>query len=83
MTDFQMLLIGTYTAPAGDARGISLIAHDRPASKLIDLGLVAVTESPSYLAGHAGAVYAVNEAEHGRITGFAWQPDGGGLSCFR
>ncbi|HTZ45929.1 MAG TPA: beta-propeller fold lactonase family protein [Jatrophihabitans sp.] len=74
MIDFQLLLVGTYTAPMGQAQGISLIAHDRRASTLVDLGLVAVTESPSYLAGRDGAVYAVNEADHGRITGFEWLP---------
>ena len=41
-------------------------------AELTDRGLIAVTESPSYLIAHEQVVYVVNEAEHGRVTSFRW-----------
>jgi 6-phosphogluconolactonase len=59
----------------GDAHGISLLEHDRDGGRLIDLGLRAVTESPSYLVERDEVIYAVNEANEGRVTSFRWRPE--------
>src|SRR4051794_12019387 len=73
MTEIQLLLVGGYTPPMGEASGISLLAHDRDRAALTDLGTLVLAESPSYLTRHGTAVYAVHEAEQGRIGAFGWQ----------
>lgn len=64
----NLLLVGCYTPPMGDGRGISLLAIED--GTLLERGLIALTESPSFLISRASIVYAVNEAEHGRVTSF-------------
>jgi len=54
----------------GTGRGIVLVEHDE--GRLTDLGLVALTESPSFLIAQDEIVYVVNEAEQGRVTSFRW-----------
>lgn len=66
----NLLLVGGYTPPMGSGRGIYLI--ELTGHRLIDRGLVAVTESPSFLIAHEDVVYVVNEAEQGRVTSFRW-----------
>jgi len=83
------LLIGGYTPPMGDGQGIGLVAVRGGA--LLDLGLLAATESPSYLAVSADGdrVYAVNETDPGRVSAFEQpgrtplgsQPTGGAHPC--
>jgi 6-phosphogluconolactonase len=69
----RLLLVGGYTPPMGEASGISLLGHDPALRTLTDRGTLVLTESPSFLARHDRGVYAVNEAEHGRISAFGWQ----------
>ncbi len=89
------LLIGGYTPPAGDGRGILLVQEG--GGGLIARGLLAAAESPSFLAVSADAerVYAVHETDPGRVSAFArtgsWdepelrplgsQPSGGAHPC--
>lgn len=63
------LLVGCYTPPMGDGRGIYRlsVAADGTGSAP---GLVALTESPSFLIGHEQVVYVANEADQGRVTSF-------------
>lgn len=69
--DLRTLLVGGYTPPMGTGHGIRLIVHDVLGSSLHDQGLVAVTESPSFLVSVAGRfVYAVNETDAGRVSAF-------------
>jgi 6-phosphogluconolactonase len=64
------LLVGGYTAPTGTGQGIALVelGPDGPANR----GVLAVTESPSFLAVSADGerVYAVNETDPGRVSAF-------------
>ena len=89
------LLVGGYTAPMGAGQGI-LLARQRD-DGLVERGLLAVTESPSFLAISADRhrVYAVNETDPGRVSAFGrtgsraapglrslgWQPTGGAHPC--
>ncbi|HEV2887478.1 MAG TPA: beta-propeller fold lactonase family protein [Jatrophihabitans sp.] len=89
------LLVGGYTPPAGEGRGIALV-EARP-DGLADRGVLAITESPSFLAisVDGGRVYAVNETDPGRVSAFGrtgtpaapglrplgWQPTGGAHPC--
>lgn len=70
--DLRTLLVGGYTPPMGTGHGIRLIVHDVAQTTLHDQGLVAVTESPSFLVSAAagGVVYAVNETDSGRVSAF-------------
>lgn len=70
--DLRTLLVGGYTPPMGTGHGIRLIVHDVLGARLRDQGLVAVTESPSFLVSAAagGVVYAVNETDSGRVSAF-------------
>jgi 6-phosphogluconolactonase len=73
MTGIQLLLVGGYSPPTGEASGISLLAHDRDRAMLTDLGTLVLAESPSYLTRHGTSVYAVNEVEQGRVGAFGWR----------
>lgn len=66
----RTLLVGGYTPPMGTGHGIRLIVHDVRGSALQDHGLVAVTESPSFLVSAGRIVYAVNETDSGRVSAF-------------
>ncbi len=65
------LLVGCYTPPAGAGQGIQLVQERQDG--LADRGLLAATESPSFLAVSADGerVYAVNETDPGRVSAFA------------
>lgn len=65
-----LLLVGGYTPPAGGGQGVRLVAEH--GGELIDRGLLAATESPSFLAVSADGerVYAVNETDPGRVSAF-------------
>ena len=69
------LLVGCYTPPMGEGRGIRQLSLAEDGT-VTDRGLVAVTESPSFLIVHDSVVYVVNEADQGRVTSFRWRPDG-------
>ncbi len=79
--DIRTLLVGGYTPPMGTGHGIRLIVHDLARATLHDQGLVAVTESPSFLvsAPASGVVYAVNETDAGRVSAF--RVTGAGADC--
>lgn len=79
--DFRTLLVGGYTPPMGTGHGIQLIVHDLARVTLHDHGLVAVTESPSFLvsAPAGGVVYVVNETDAGRVSAF--RVTGSGADC--
>ncbi len=79
--DLRTLLVGGYTPPMGTGHGIRLIVHDLARATLHDQGLVAVTESPSFLvhASTIGVVYAVNETDAGRVSAF--RVTGAGADC--
>ncbi len=86
--DIRTLLVGGYTPPMGTGHGIRLIVHDLVRATLHDHGLVAVTESPSFLvsapaglvsAPAGGVVYAVNETDAGRVSAF--RVTGAGAHC--
>ena len=70
-TENSVLLVGGYTPPTGTGRGIALV--EAGPDGLADRGVLAVTESPSFLAISADGqrVYAVNETDPGRVSGFA------------
>ncbi|MEO7262555.1 MAG: beta-propeller fold lactonase family protein [Jatrophihabitantaceae bacterium] len=65
------LLVGGYTPPTGAGQGIQLVQHCDDG--LVDRGMLAATESPSFLAISADGerVYAVNETAPGRVSAFA------------
>ena len=67
------LYVGTYTGET-QSRGIYGLALDRESGAMRSEGLIAVTESPSFLALAPGgrALYAVNE-----LTEFEGRPSGG------
>lgn len=77
--DLRTLLVGGYTPPMGTGHGIRLIVHEVLGSSLHDQGLVAVTESPSFLVSALGVVYAVNETDAGRVSAF--RVTGAGADC--
>jgi 6-phosphogluconolactonase len=64
------LLVGGYTAPTGSGQGIALV--EVRSDGLVDRGVLAVTESPSFVAVSADGerVYAVNETDPGRVSAF-------------
>jgi 6-phosphogluconolactonase len=68
----RLLLIGGYTPPAGNGQGIRLVEHRFNNAELLDRGVLAVTESPSFVVATADGsrVYAVNETASGRVTAF-------------
>jgi 6-phosphogluconolactonase len=68
----RLLLLGGYTPPAGDGQGIRLVEHRFAQAELLDRGVLAVTESPSFVvaAADGSRVYAVNELAAGRVTAF-------------
>jgi 6-phosphogluconolactonase len=79
MLTAQIVYVGSYTGPAAsESKGIHAFRFDAATGKLAPLGLVAETESPSFLAIHPSGryLYAVNETDT-----FAGKP-GGSVSSF-
>lgn len=75
----QRLYIGTYTSV--ENRGIRQVLFNESNGELIDGGLAADTENPSFLVMHPRlpVLYATNElwdAQGARVSAFAVQPDG-------
>jgi len=64
------LLTGCYTPPMGSGRGVGRL--ELSDGQLISHGLVGLTESPSFLIRRGDVVYAVNEADQGRVTSLRW-----------
>jgi len=68
------VFIGCYTQEGGGkGEGIARLRRDPGTGDLTDLGVVAVTRSPSFLAGHPSlpVLYAVNEVDDGSVSAFA------------
>lgn len=65
-----LLLVGGYTPPMGAGQGIRLVREFD--GELADRGVLAATESPSFLAVSADGerLYAVNETDPGRVSAF-------------
>jgi 6-phosphogluconolactonase len=81
VTDNRILHIGSYTRESGGkGLGITAVERDPHTGALTDLGLVAATPSPSFLAWHPTlpVLYAVNELRAGTVT--AWRTDTGATS---
>ena len=59
----QILYVGTYTQPQSSAKGIYAYRFDAKTGKLADLGLMAETPNPTFLAVHPNGkyLYAINE----------------------
>ncbi len=80
----RRLLVGSYGPPTGRGQGITVLEHDPADGALRSLGVVAETESPSFLAlsPDRPIVYAVNERTDGSVAAFRWQgsPDFGDRS---
>ncbi len=82
----QILYVGSYTGP--NSKGITAFRFDASTGKLSSMGLMAQTESPSFLAIHPSGkfLYAVNETDSykgkpgGAITAFAIDPANGKLT---
>lgn len=81
-----LIYIGTYTG--ADSKGIYAYRFDAESGALTPIGLVAETESPSFLAAHPSGkfLYAVNEIDQfhgekvGSVSGFAIDPHTGKLT---
>ncbi|TDQ49211.1 lactonase family protein [Actinorugispora endophytica] len=76
MTRRRILWIGSYTfgsGPGESAAGVQRVRLDTGSGALEDAGVAAESGNPSFVALSAdgGAVYAVNELEAGRVSGFA------------
>jgi len=75
----QIMYVGTYTKPESKARGIYAYRFDPKTGKAEDMGLMAETPDPSFLALHPNGkfLYAVNEVatfqgkKAGSVTAFA------------
>jgi 6-phosphogluconolactonase len=75
----QILYVGTYTQPQSSAKGIYAYRLDPKTGKLADLGLMAETPNPTFLALHPSGkyLYAVNEVNSfegktaGSVTAYA------------
>jgi 6-phosphogluconolactonase (cycloisomerase 2 family) len=72
----RALFLGCYTTGAGgDGVGISVVRRD-PLSGVLSHPVVAArTPSPSFVAGLADTLYAVNELDDGGLTAFRVHPD--------
>jgi 6-phosphogluconolactonase len=59
----QILYVGTYTQPQSSAKGIYAFKLDAKTGKLAELGLMAETPNPTFLAIHPNGryLYAINE----------------------
>lgn len=68
----QRYLIGAYTDGAG--QGVYGISLNNTTGQLTDLGLMAETTNPSYVAvsEDASTLYTVNETENGGVSAFVW-----------
>jgi 6-phosphogluconolactonase (cycloisomerase 2 family) len=72
--------LGCYTPAGGGAgEGVMLARRDPYTGVLTDLRVVAVTDSPSFLARHPTrpVLYAANEVERGRVSAWSVALDGG------
>ncbi|CAF4680871.1 unnamed protein product [Rotaria sp. Silwood1] len=68
-----LVYVGTYTGKSeNDSKGIYAFAFDSKDSSLKPLGLVAVTQNPTYVLMHPSRRYilSVNEAEKGQVNAF-------------
>src|ERR1700733_10694369 len=59
----QILYVGSYTQPQSSAKGIYAYRLDAKTGKLAELGLMAETPNPTFLAIHPNGryLYAINE----------------------
>lgn len=81
-----IVYVGTYTG--GDSKGIYVCRLDKSSGELLEVGIAAETENPSYLAIDAkrNRLFAVNEVTEfdgqpgGAVSAFDIQPATGGLS---
>lgn len=72
-----LLYIGCYTAEmGGEGTGITAVRRDPATGRLDSLGVVAPTQSPSFLAWHPTlpVLYSTSEVEEGEVH--AWAVDG-------
>ncbi|CAF2537810.1 unnamed protein product [Rotaria sp. Silwood2] len=68
-----LVYVGTYTGESKNAsKGIYAFAFDRKDSSLKPLGLVAITQNPTYVLMHPSRKYilSVNELEKGKVNSF-------------
>jgi 6-phosphogluconolactonase len=80
----QIMYVGTYTNAQSQAKGIYAYKFDGKTGKLADLGLMAETPNPTFLALHPNGkyLYAINEVNTfqgkpaGSVTSFAIEPGG-------
>ncbi|MEY9210647.1 lactonase family protein [Thermobifida halotolerans] len=76
MTRRRLLWIGSYTPDSGivgSAAGVQSVWLDTDSGTLSDAGLAAPSSGPSFVVRSAdgGMVYAVNELDTGRVSGFS------------
>jgi len=76
-----LVQLGCYTPASGGGagEGVMLARRDPYSGVLTDLRVVAVTDSPSFLARHPTrpVLYAANEVDQGRVSAWTMAPDGG------
>jgi 6-phosphogluconolactonase (cycloisomerase 2 family) len=80
MIDGDAFHLGCYTAAGGgEGGGVMLARRDPATGALGGLSVVAVADSPAYLARHPTlpVLYAANEVTDGRVSAWAVAPDGG------
>jgi 6-phosphogluconolactonase len=70
----QLLLVGTQTAAPSTSKGIYGYRFDTEKGELIEIGLAAETENPTFLVFGPGEkfVYAVNEVREGTVSSFSF-----------
>jgi 6-phosphogluconolactonase len=84
----QILYVGTYTQPQSSAKGIYAFKFDAKTGKLAELGLMADTPNPTFLAVHPNGkyLYAINEINEyqgkraGSVTAYALDRTSGKLT---
>jgi 6-phosphogluconolactonase len=84
----QILYVGTYTQPQSGAKGIYAFKFDAKTGKLAELGLMAETPNPTFLAVHPSGkyLYAINEINSyqgkraGSVTAYALDRTSGKLT---
>jgi 6-phosphogluconolactonase len=84
----QILYVGTYTQPQSSAKGIYAYKFDAKTGKLAELGLMAETPNPTFLALHPNGryLYAINEVNEyqakraGSVTAYAIDRTSGKLT---
>ena len=70
------MFLGCYTEGAGGlGEGVAVARRDPATGALRDPVVAASTPSPSFVAGHADLLYAVNELENGGLTAFRVHDD--------